>query len=178
MGLYGGGYSTYSYVGGNPIGSLDPRGLCKVELRFKPVTFLKGGIDTEFWHGYIVTTDTDGSQKYFRGGPGGSNKGSSYGNVVTETEQYIPGTIDYSNGPRPSQTLLDNDESCACMNSKFSDILKRIQQAAVPYEPFPGMYNGTANSNSVAGTLVRDAGFPSPPINTWLAPGFNQTIVP
>jgi uncharacterized protein RhaS with RHS repeats len=178
IGLNGGSYSTYNYVGGNPISNIDPRGLCKVELRFKRVTFLMGGIDTDFMHGYIVTTDLDGSQKYFRGGPGGTNKGSSYGNVVTESGTYNNKSKDYSTEPRPSQTLLDDGESCSCMNKQFSDILNRIQQATVPYEPFPGLYEGSANSNSVAGTLIRDAGLTSAPVNTWVAPGFNHNVVP
>ena len=42
IGINGGSYSTYNYVWGNPISNIDPRGLCKVELRFKPVTYLMG----------------------------------------------------------------------------------------------------------------------------------------
>jgi len=76
------GIRTYTYVDNDPVDATDPTGCCRVEVKFKPVNRLKKGpIDlTLYWHAYIVTSDSSGSQ-FFRGGPecgtGGSDSGSS-----------------------------------------------------------------------------------------------------
>ncbi|HZT02378.1 MAG TPA: RHS repeat-associated core domain-containing protein [Steroidobacteraceae bacterium] len=175
IGLAGGSFSTYAYAAGNPLSIADPTGLCKLDLRFKRVRVL--GLNTGAYHAYLVSTDLDGSQKYFRGGPAGSpNLMSVYGNVVTQSGPYLPGTKDWSDHSRPDIRLLDNNGPCGCINSELSGILDKIQAADVPYVPLPfGEPLSGYNSNSVAGTLARSAGFqvPSLPVP---APGFSLNI--
>jgi RHS repeat-associated protein len=150
-GLFG-GLNTYAYVGSNPAGGVDPYGLCKVDLRFKRVPGIPGKLDQ--YHAYVVTTEPNGSRSYFRGGPDGKmNVNSAWGNMTTESGPYVPGTKDWDPGKPPSMRLLDNDESCGCTNDKFADIVKKIRDAQLPYAP---LYH---NSNSVAGTMLRDSGF-------------------
>jgi RHS repeat-associated protein len=56
------GLNLFSYCENSPINSFDPFGLCKVEVRYAKIGL--------FWyHAYVVVTDTDGSQTYYRGGP-------------------------------------------------------------------------------------------------------------
>jgi hypothetical protein len=149
-----------------------------VDLRFKPVTVF--GLNTGAYHAYIVTTDPSGLQTYFRGGPAGSpNAGftSPYGNVVTKTGPYVPGTPDWTNQWRPQLRLEDDGQPCGCVNSKFTDTLSQIQSAQVPYYPIVlGMPFGGYNSNSVAGTLIREVGLQAPVLPVGNAPGFYTNI--
>lgn len=150
-GLSAGSYSTCAYVNDNPIANIDPLGLCKVEIRFKRVP-LVGWMG--IYHAYVITTDPDGSENYFRGGPSGSMNWSSFwGNVATRYGKYLPNTQDWPTQPRPSMTLLIDGAPCACENKKFQDILDKIQNADIPYGP------GERNSNSAVGTMLRDSGF-------------------
>jgi len=67
-----GGTNTYGYVSSNPLNWFDPFGLCKIDVRFAQ-------LGPNWYHAYIVTTDTDGSRTYYRGGPsaGGPSSGAS-----------------------------------------------------------------------------------------------------
>ena len=147
-----GGINTYAYVASSPIAHADPFGLCRIELRFKQVPIVgRFGI----YHAYVVTIDPNGSQSYFRGGPSDRmTLESVFGNIATNYGPYLPNTKDYSNRPRPSLTLLNDSESCACETQTFSEILNKLNNANIPYGP------GERNSNSVVGTMLRESGFP------------------
>lgn len=54
--------NLYSYVGNNPLSRIDDDGHTVVEIRYTPVA---GGLG---YHSYIVVTDTNGYQTYFRAG--------------------------------------------------------------------------------------------------------------
>jgi RHS repeat-associated protein len=74
MGLKG-GISSYGYVGQNPLTHIDPHGLCRVDVRFKK-------LGPGYYHAYIVSTEPDGSQTYFRGGPSAAGPSSgSFGAI-------------------------------------------------------------------------------------------------
>jgi len=68
------GANYYAYVSNGPTRWTDPSGLCKVEIRFWK-------LGPNWYHAYIVLTNPDGSQYYFRGGPsaGGPSSGASGG---------------------------------------------------------------------------------------------------
>ncbi len=68
---YKGGTNLYALAHYNPVNHSDPSGYADVELRFK------GEAGGPPYHSYIVVTDTNGSEYYFRGGPtGAGNVGS------------------------------------------------------------------------------------------------------
>jgi RHS repeat-associated protein len=151
-----GGVNTYAYVANSPVAATDPLGLCKVDLRFKPAGFA-GKVGQ--YHAYVVTTEPGGSRSYFRGGPSGEpNWMSMYGYITTQSGPYVPGTKDWDPGKPPSMRLLDDDEPCNCVNSRFNDILKKINDAKTFYGPL------WKNSNSVAGTMLRASGFSIGPL--------------
>jgi RHS repeat-associated protein len=56
------GTNLYSYANNNPTNFADPLGLCRIEARF---TSLSLG----YYHAFVVTTDPNGTQNYYRGGP-------------------------------------------------------------------------------------------------------------
>ncbi len=73
---YSAGLNLYAYVDNNSVNYVDPHGLAKVELRYNKLGSIgKFG----YYHAYIVITDKDKSQYYFRGGPtkGGPSGGTS-----------------------------------------------------------------------------------------------------
>lgn len=167
IGLAGASYSTYAYVSGNPISDYDPFGLCKVELRFAPAAWVGwAGI----YHAYVVTTDPNGSQTVFRGGPGSPNANGIFGNIRAQYAPYGPKGPDWTTKKPPSMLIYEDGQSCGCENQGFKSILNTINEEQLNY----GVNDW--NSNSVAGTMLRDSGFAvrSLPVT---APGF-QTNLP
>ena len=205
--------NLYAYAGNNPVSFGDPYGLCKVDVRYSKL----GGKGKRAWHHvYIVTTDPNGGEKYFRGGPSsdgpsggasgattsgtggtsgessgsnssgssnsanssspGSSRGGpgqsvgSWGSIATESGDYQPGTIDYETG-NPSQTVLDNDDSCDSYNAGFDKALGDIQRAGIPYNPF------SSNSNAVVRTVLERSGITPPKPSAW-APGWKTKLLP
>jgi RHS repeat-associated protein len=162
-----GGINPYTYVGGNPNNGIDPLGLCKVELRFKPVFGTKR---IPVWHGYVITTDLSGAQSEFRGGPDlQMNAASKWGNITTESGPYTPESKDWSTESRPSMLLYEDAFSCACENQQFSSFLKAIQNGQFPYDPL------LSNSNSTVGTMLRDLDYFVGPLPV-VAPGFGINL--
>ena len=164
-----GGINTYAYGGATPLTSNDPFGLCKVEVRFKPIP-LVGSLG--IYHAYIVTTDPSGAQNYYRGGPGGPWTISSWpvwGTIKTNSGAYGPNTPDWDPGTPPTVVVLDNSEPCNCYNANFSDTLSRVSAAGIPYIPL------WQNSNSVAATVLSNAGL-SPGSSPVAAPGMGNDL--
>jgi RHS repeat-associated protein len=55
-------WNLYSYVTNNPLRFIDRNGLAKIEVRYNK-------IGPGYTHSYVVVTDRNGAQTYFRGGP-------------------------------------------------------------------------------------------------------------
>jgi len=58
------GTNAYAYALGSPINYFDKLGLCLVQLEFHPIGAIK-----EAFHAFVLTTDPNGQQTFFRGGP-------------------------------------------------------------------------------------------------------------
>jgi RHS repeat-associated protein len=162
------GANTYSYVNEDSLESVDPLGLCKVEIRFNPAPGL-GRLG--LYHAYVVTTDPNGSQRYFRGGPSVQPNLDSWilGNIKAAYGDYVPGVRDWKAKPAASMTVRQDKESCGCENAEFKSILDAINAAQIPYYP------ERTNSNSVIGTMLRDLGYSIGPLPVW-APAFNNNL--
>ncbi len=150
----------------DPVSGADPLGLCKIEIRFKPAAYV-GWLG--YYHAYVVTIDPNGSQQYFRGGPGSPDLSGIFGNIRTDYGNYAPGTKDWSTERRPSMTVYEDSEPCACENQRFKEIMDEINTAGIPYQP------ERWNSNATVGTMLRFSGFQvgALPVS---APSFNTNL--
>ncbi len=140
-----GGLNTYVAVGNNPLRYVDPLGLCKIEVRYAQLLEIVGlGYPIKIYHAYLVTTDTDGTQKYFRGGP--SRFGiPNWGSINARYGDYVPGTVDWDPGAPPTDTIVNNDSPCGCYNTTLERAAKDLNEAKVPYDPLGPNSNTTAN---------------------------------
>ena len=178
-----GGPSTYGYVGGSPLRFRDSLGLCKVEAR---CNLLSAGpiLGQKLSHCFLVVTEPGGGPYYFRGGPSGngglgaassnSHYGtgaggdSGYGNIVTNSGAYLPGTIDWPTSSTPqtgSKTYINNDKPCTCIKNQLNKALQDIQNAGTPYNPL------STNSNSTAFQALQSIGV-TPGVAPAPAPGW------
>jgi hypothetical protein len=131
---------------------------CKVEVKSKPVVLIAN-------HLFIVYTNATGSY-FYRGGP--SDDGSPiWGTIVTDSGQYVFGTIDYVRRA-PSVTAAEGIGACA--GTCFDSTSYQIEAANIPYGVF------TPNSNSVIRTLLHSCSIREVKPNVW-APGWETYIL-
>ncbi len=185
--------NLFGYVAERPTTSVDPSGLCRIDVRFFDLSAGRGA----WHHAYILTTDDTGTN-YYRGGPtpgmgpssdatglatGGTMEGGQalaskpkglsgsgpYGTIKTWSGPYVAGSIDWETGNPPTLNALDNKCSCSAYSKCFTKVLSLIERANIPYEPV-----GT-NSNSVASTLIGQClgQRPGPPVT---APGWGRPL--
>jgi RHS repeat-associated protein len=76
LGFGAGDSDLYAYVSNDLTSYNDASGLVKIEVRYKSLGKI---LWWQWYHAYVVVTDTDGTQMYFRSGPsnGGPSGGSS-----------------------------------------------------------------------------------------------------
>jgi hypothetical protein len=133
------------------VNGLPPSDNSKVDIRATHVG--QGGVISSLpiYHLFIVYTDSQGNQFYFRGGPGGPGA-PPYGTIIGAVGPYVTGTVDFDPNA-PSKTLATG-VSDSVMNC-FHNELVRITNEHVPYQPTG------PNSNTVAHTLLDHCGIPA-----------------
>jgi RHS repeat-associated protein len=134
---------------------------CNIQVRLSEIDATKG---TPFagYHAYIVTSQSNETFKwYYRAGP--ENR-SDYGNLVANSGEYRPGTVDYEPGtPRPNASVLQKG-TCDKYRTSFADTERRTNESHIPYRP------STTNSNAYVYTALKRAGLPVSQIRQVLTP--------
>jgi hypothetical protein len=128
------------------------------------------GYPKKIYHAYLVTTDTDGAQKYFRGGP--SRFGiPDWGPISAKFGDYVPGTPDWDPSTPPTDTILNNNSPCGCYNASLEQAAKDLNEAKVLYDPLGPNSNSTANF----GLQRMNLGGHRPSV---IAPGWGDPLIP
>jgi hypothetical protein len=147
---------------------MDPLGLCKIEVRYKKILEIIGlGNPINIYHAYIVTTDPNGSQYYYRGGPNPVIGG--WGSIKAQTGIYRPKTPDWDTGTPPTDLVLDDGKPCDCANSKLDKAASDLNNEKTPYDP------GGPNSNSTANFGLQRLGIQGHTPSV-IAPGWSQPV--
>jgi hypothetical protein len=129
----------------------------KVDVR---ATHIEGLSLLPIWHLFIIYTDCDGTEHFYRGGPGGPDE-----TIKGTSGPYTSETIDWDPDAR-SVTVAEGDPALGAGDC-FESELSRIENTRTPYE------NMGPNSNTVAKTLISKCGFPvEKPVN--IAPGWGD----
>lgn len=155
-GFAGGALLLYSYVQSEPVNGFDPTGMCRIEVRSTPVLLPAR-------HAYIITTDLDGSQKVFRGGPLGGCPGISnpFGDINAQSVPYNPKAPDWDPGNVKSVTVENDGLSCAPYDNVLYAVARGINAAGIAYNPIG------ANSNSTVRAGLDALGFPQAGGSLW-----------
>lgn len=126
------------------------------------------GIGSDAYHAYIVVTDNNGNQTYFREGP-------KYIFLRAEHGKYESGTPDWRGNDcknQPRQVLLSNNDPAQKYIDKLSEFTNKFNNSDFVY--FSGQ-----NSNTYASNAINDLGLPRPipPVYT---PGWftNLSVTP
>ena len=150
--------------------TLDPSGLCKVQVRYSRVKFL--GITFGYHASIIVSNNTGGppSPWVFRAGPGA---GGSWWTPNMEALGGLPDINDPKLNPdwdpnAQTQTILDDQSDCKCITDKLYDYNRRVNNSNIPY------HSTSTNSNAYASGAIGAAGLPLPtppvPVKGWGTP--------
>ena len=117
-------------------------------------------VHTGQYHAVVVTADPiTGEKTGFRGDRRGPNwgdimHGRALGRVIVEHHQWSQ-SPDYHTG-LPSETIYNDNASCADINERLREVEAQINAARKQYMP---MFVGW-NSNSAARELLESAGLP------------------
>lgn len=81
----------------------------KIEVRYKKITV---GVETPFYHKYIIYTDSNGKEYFARGGPGNLLDGNGIlGQITTLHGAYVEGAEDWDyEHDDPSETIFEGDD--------------------------------------------------------------------
>jgi RHS repeat-associated protein len=167
-GLKAGSYSTYSYVSDDPIDYADPLGLCKVVLEFSRVML-------NAYHISVYTSDPSGNM-WFAGGPTThlSPDPRAADDVSTGTPWgFLWGshgtTKSVPTGP-DTRVVVDDRKPCSCYNSSFEGTIQRVNANSIVYNPLD------QNRNSLAGTMLSDAGVSAPDTWSYWTPAYSNNL--
>lgn len=173
--------NRYMYSMDSPMDYIDPYGLCVIQVRYNPI---KGY--GWFYHAYIVASEPNGIETFYRGGPtnnagpvsppiGGGGKPSDWGPIRADWGIYGPRTVDWNDdATQIRDTIINVPGDCSCYLKCFIKMGETINKWKVDYYPVG------PNSNSTVTTLLKSANIPvpKPSVGTTRVPGWNTPIVP
>ncbi len=157
----GPGLNVYAYVGNDPLNNVDPDGLAKVQIFYRP-TPQTADIAS---HSYVVVSESNGSNPMvFRAGPGDT------GTIYAQSAPYGPGSIDYISSPRAITVLINDNLPTSYYENQLQNFQAAVNAAAIPYSPI------STNSNAYAAQAIEALGVSRPQAPTF-APAYG-TVLP
>ena len=116
---YAGSANLYAYVGNDPLSNVDPVGLAKVEILYRPIA---GTADIAS-HSYVVVSESNGGNPVvFRAGPGNTGTPS----------------------PRAGIVVINDNLPASYYESQLQNFQTAVNAAAIPYSPLSTNSNAYA----------------------------------
>jgi len=174
------GVRTYAYVGDDPVDAADPDGLCRIDIRFRPVTFAPFAR-----HAYIRLSDRTGTYGCE------ANPGNPTDLINPFAQPKLVGTIrsiraitgksskEEANMRYPTLRYLNDNTSCQYYINQLRVTVAKLTRADIDYV-IPGHYNSNSFAFTAVTRLRGKSIDPMPPSTNAprgaFAPGWGQYI--
>jgi hypothetical protein len=121
---------------------------------------VQADVNSNAYHAFLVVTDTNGDQSYFRGGPD-YIPGTPASFLLTATYgAYVPFTPDFTTKPCASQTILSNNLPVQQYIDALTAFSDSVNNSMISY-------TSATNSNTFVSGAIVDAlnlPLPTPPV--------------
>ena len=170
---FGGGSIVFSeFVGNDPISYIDPSGLTRVEVRYRPLPGILGALG--YYHAFIVVIDNNGQIWYYssyaesKDGDNSSSSGSSVGSSASLTSSSGGSSSGSSSGANASSASTSsnssNSSSPGSSPAKPGGSTGLWGQLNTEHGPYrPGTFDWTTDTLPST-VVVDDPNLPSQPI--------------